>query len=244
MDDIAWSRALAAEGGRFGELLATADRSAPVPGCPGWTVHRLADHLGRVHRNVAGMVRSPSAELGRSERLPHGPEDEGIVAWYQEGFADLSAALAQADLDAQIPTWAGSAPMRFWLRRMAQETAVHRWDEESALVPDPAPVDAELAVDGIDELLDVFVPLRLEAAALAGDGATLHLHATDAAGEWLLRFGADGLEVERAHAKGDAAARGTASDLLLFLWGRVPPAAVEVFGDAALLQRWQERARF
>ena len=40
------------------------------------------------------------------------------------------------------------------------------------------------------------------------------------------------------------AARGTASDLLLLVWGRVTPDAVDVFGDAALLARWQDRARF
>ena len=44
----------------------------------------------------------------------------------------------------------------------------------------------------------------------------------------------------REHAKGDVAARGTASDLLLFLWGRVPATALEVFGDAELLDRFQD----
>jgi len=34
--------------------------------------------------------------------------------------------------------------------------------------------------------------------------------------------------------------RGTASDLLLFLWGRIPASQLEVFGDAALLNRYVE----
>ena len=42
------------------------------------------------------------------------------------------------------------------------------------------------------------------------------------------------------HAKGDVAARGTASDLLLFLWGRVPADTLEVFGDADLLARFRQ----
>jgi hypothetical protein len=46
--------------------------------------------------------------------------------------------------------------------------------------------------------------------------------------------------VTREHAKGDVAARGTASSLLLFLYGRVPADDLEVFGDAALLARWRE----
>ena len=34
--------------------------------------------------------------------------------------------------------------------------------------------------------------------------------------------------------------RAPASDLLLFLWGRLGHAGAEVFGDAGLLDRWQE----
>lgn len=33
------------------------------------------------------------------------------------------------------------------------------------------------------------------------------------------------------------------SDLLLFLWGRVTQRPLEVYGDATLLDRWQERVR-
>jgi predicted lipid carrier protein YhbT len=50
----------------------------------------------------------------------------------------------------------------------------------------------------------------------------------------------DGLVVTREHAKGDVAARGTASDLLLFLYGRIDADGLDVFGDAALLARWRE----
>ncbi len=51
---------------------------------------------------------------------------------------------------------------------------------------------------------------------------TIHLHCTDGEGEWLITRAGDDVVVTREHAKGDVAARGTASDLLLFLWGRVP----------------------
>ena len=44
----------------------------------------------------------------------------------------------------------------------------------------------------------------------------------------------------REHAKGDVAVRGTASDLLLFLWGRLPGKNLEVLGDASLLGRYFE----
>ncbi|HEY3357848.1 MAG TPA: hypothetical protein VGQ83_31645 [Polyangia bacterium] len=48
-----------------------------------------------------------------------------------------------------------------------------------------------------------------------------------------------GLEVARPAASADAAARGRASDLDLFLWGRMPADALEVIGDAALVARLQ-----
>jgi hypothetical protein len=31
---------------------------------------------------------------------------------------------------------------------------------------------------------------------------------------------------------------------MLLVWGRIPPERVDVFGDAALLARWQELTRF
>ncbi len=63
---------------------------------------------------------------------------------------------------------------------------------------------------------------------------SVHLHATDTPGEWVVRPGPDGAPVVTAeHAKGDAAIRGPASDLLLVLWRRVGLDAVEVIGDRA-----------
>jgi hypothetical protein len=103
-----------------------------------------------------------------------------------------------------------------------------------------SPLDAELAADGVDEFFDVFVK-RLQ-GGLAGVDGTIHLHCTDAAGEWLLTPGGDGMTVTREHAKGDVAARGTASDLLLWLWGRVPRDDLQVFGDESLLDRFRAGA--
>ena len=75
-------------------------------------------------------------------------------------------------------------------------------------------------------------------------GETLHFHATDGDGEWLVRLEADGPVFTREHSKGDVAARGTASDLLLFAYGRVSVDQLDVFGDASLLTRWRELVRW
>jgi predicted lipid carrier protein YhbT len=58
-------------------------------------------------------------------------------------------------------------------------------------------------------------------------------------GEWLVTLGPTGVTVEHAHAKGDVAVRGTASDLLLLLWNRAGADRFQVFGDTSLLDRWR-----
>jgi hypothetical protein len=69
------------------------------------------------------------------------------------------------------------------------------------------------------------------------NGDTVHLNCTDTEGEWLLALERDRVDVRTGHAKGDCAARGSASDLLLFLWGRLPASRLEVLGDGGLLAR-------
>ena len=118
---------------------------------------------------------------------------------------------------------------------------MHRYDAETA-ARTPTPIDAALAVDGIDEFFIVFLPRLADNFADVGNG-TVHLHCTDVTGEWLVARRDGEVAVTAEHAKGDVAARGTASDLFLFLWGRVPADALEVFGDAALLERFRQAVR-
>jgi uncharacterized protein (TIGR03083 family) len=152
----------------------------------------------------------------------------------------LVTTLARAD--PALPAWTFSASDRtvaFWVRRRAQETTVHRFDAETA-AGTPTPIDAALAVDGIDEFLTAFLPRF--AGNLDWFDGTVHLHCTDTdtEGEWLVARRDGDLVVTSEHAKGDVAARGSASDLLLFLWGRVPAADLELFGDADLLERFRQ----
>jgi uncharacterized protein (TIGR03083 family) len=233
------------------DLLAAADvhsLGADVPSCPGWTLERLVGHVGRVYRRTAGWV------VGEGSReLPRPPEGGAVVDWTRAGLAELLAAFDEVagvgdpdTPDATVETWAGDQPPIFWPRRMAIETAVHRWDAQAAARGEGGPIGTDLALDAVDELLLVILPWRgtggLEDES---EGKTLHLHATDVAGaeagdgEWLVTIGPGGLAVEHAHAKGDVAVRGTASDLLLLLYSRVPADRCEVFGDDGLLDRWR-----
>ena len=73
-----------------------------------------------------------------------------------------------------------------------------------------------------------------------GEPATLCLRATDTPGAWFLTVGPQGLRVEHREGEADVAASATASDLDLFLWGRLPASALEVRGPIGHLERFQQ----
>ena len=123
----------------------------------------------------------------------------------------------------------------------AVETAIHRWDGQDAQGRGGVTaIDAELASDGFDELLDVHVGLRLAGRDGIDIGGSVHFHCTDTEGEWTVRTD-DGLaRVTRGHTKGDVAVRGPASGLLLMQWRRTPSddPSLEIFGDREIFDRW------
>jgi len=241
---------------------------AAVPGCPGWTVEALVCHMGLVfsmwdkwvRERPRGFDKKAFAELlaEREKALP------GFTAWRKQGmtgegvppgaaeFADryqkkLEGELRELDPDEQVWTFAPwDQTTGFIQRRIAQETAIHRWDAQSAHGIEE-PIDAELAADGVDEYLEMAIPLARDGRKANNSlpeyrGERFHFHRTDGPGEWLVEFTPEATLVTREHAKGDVAIRGTASDLDLFIWGRIPADRLEVHGDGALAERWRELA--
>lgn len=216
-----------------------AGASAPVPSCPDWKVADLVGHVVMGDLWARRIVESGTTERVLPEMPSDVPDGDALVPYFRDGARHLVDALAATDPATSV--WTFSAADRtagFWYRRRTQETAVHRYDAELA-AGTPTPIDSDLAVDGIDEFLFAFLPRLAAGLADLGD-ATIHLHCTDAEGEWLVARSGDDVVVTREHAKGDVAARGSASDLLLFLWGRVPVSALEVFGDAGVLDRFSQ----
>jgi len=216
-------------------LAASAQRNlgASVPSCPGWTTADLVRHTGVVHRHKAEAIRCGGTAYPKDLAWVPAPAGaEALFAWYREGLADLLDVL-DAPPDQAAWSWAGDHRVAFWQRRMAQETLVHRWDAQAA-VGQTTPLSAELAADGVDEYLDVWLP-RAEQRDDTPSG-TVHVHATDADGEWLVRLDEGTVVLTRAHARGDVALRGRAEDLLLVLWRRRPLDAVEVLGDRTLAE--------
>ncbi len=215
-----------------------------IPHLDGWTVRSVLGHTGWVFRFARLCLQATPEESPSRSSVPEPPPGDEVLDWYATGRDELLDRLASLDLDALHHTFTGPQPARWWVRRLGHEVSMHRWDAQTATAR-PDPIDPRQARDGVDEVLEVFTPHRMQFATLAGTGETLHLHATDIDdGEWMLTLNAEEVAWERTHAKGDVAAKGSMSDLLLFLWGRIPPSRLEIFGEASLLDRWQAAAVF
>lgn len=205
-----------------------------VASCPGWDLADLVDHVGSFFCFWDGVVRRTRMDEASFDRAPRVPDDE-LIEWLGDvSRAGIEAMAEVGDIGAERWNWSGHDQTMGWIaRRAAAEIGIHAWDATAA-VGAPEAVSAEVGVDGVDEFFEVFAPLcanRFEGAA-----ATVHLHATDADGEWLVRAAPGRIDFEHGHAKGDVAVRAPASDLFLLCWRRADPDGLETFGDLAPLR--------
>jgi uncharacterized protein (TIGR03083 family) len=230
--------AIRSDGAALADAAGAAGLDTRVPSCPLWSVGDLLGHIGRIHRWVARLVEQRAVERGPHWSEAEPPDERELLAWFAGGVTVLADALETAGPDAPVWSWTPDATSGFWARRQAQETSIHRYDAQVA-AGRPEPPAGTLAADGIDELFAV-IPYWPSAPRVRGDGETVHLHCTDRDGEWLVKLVPDGVVVTPEHAKGDVAVRGTASDLFLFLYGRVGTDTLDVFGDAPLLAHFRE----
>jgi uncharacterized protein (TIGR03083 family) len=242
MDTEQYLDQLTRDSERLGDAAAAAGTDAPVPTCPGWTVTDLLQHMVRGDAWARTIVEHGQA--GDTSRvMPSEPDasitGDALIAEFRVGAAAMIEILRSVDPGTSVWTFsAADRTARFWQRRRMQETSVHRFDAESA-AGTTTRLDSALAADGVDEFLVSFLPRLADNVSALGD-MTIHVHCTDVDGEWLLTQRDGELTVTREHAKGDVAARGSASDLMLFLWGRVDAGSLEVFGDTDLLARFSQ----
>jgi uncharacterized protein (TIGR03083 family) len=234
--------AVAEEGERFGVLAQELElRALPsgagfdvrVPWIPEWRARDLVGHLGTVHRWAAAIVGA-----GTTESPPRGarqePPAQGLVDWYADGLSTLVAALRRTPPDA--PAWhmspAAEKVAASWARRQAHELAVHRMDLEAAAGVPHAPVAIDLAEDGVDELLGIIVPRWAHTEPLADADCAVAVTTTDTGRTWSVRVDHGRVTVEPGRSGTEQASlEGSATQLLLRLWGR--PADVVVQGDPA-----------
>jgi uncharacterized protein (TIGR03083 family) len=243
---------LEAEAARLAEAVHDADPALPIPTCPEWRLAELTAHVGRGHRWAATIVERRAAGPVPVDEIEGLLQPEGASersAWLRAGARRLVDAVREAGPETEVWTWAADRTAGFWLRRLAHDTLVHRFDAELALDRDVA-VAPEVAAAGVSDLLTSFADLPARFEELRGDGETLHFHATDdgmaPAGEWLVRRTAGGVVWVHEHVKADVAVRGHAVDLLLVLWRRkaLGDSPVEVLGDEALFAHWLAHSAF
>jgi len=226
--------------------LAAGDGHRRVPHIAAWTLADAVTHVGLVFSFVAKSV-SQGGPIGNTgvaawandpDNRPHTAQ---LSEWFQTAANEVVDVIWQHDSNDEVWTSSQSTNQaKYWMRRMTQEATVHRWDIEAVTASNTA-INAGIAVDGINEFYDFFVSERMP-TAFAGVG-TIHLHATDADGEWMITRHKDGIDVESAHGKGDVAARGPAGDLLLLVWNRVHHSTLETFGNTDLLDDHQRLLR-
>ena len=252
--------ALDRDGALLADAAEVAGLQASVPGCPGWQVRDLLRHQAYVHAWAARHVRERSPELiddglTESDVLGGGPADAGLVAAYREGHAALVATLRDADPDVECATFMPApSPLAFWARRQAHETAVHRFDAQSALrdgPPSPAAAfEAGFAADGVDELITCFAARRRYRYRGGGGEQSLTVRTSDAAGpdtegRWHVRLADGGTEVSRDDRPADCTLEGTAAGLYAFLWNRADAAraGLTITGRQETLARWNSSVR-
>lgn len=211
-----------------------ADLDAEVPTCPGWTVRDVLEHTGAVFSHKVACMRLPGGPQ-RYEDWSHGPDDGGdLLGWFRERRDELVTELETRGPEAPSYTWfPDDQTVGFWYRRMAQEAAVHRIDVESG-TGHQSPVDHDLAVDGVDEVLDRFLVFQADDVGPDGPGrGTVAVRTGDRI--WRLGLTADAVELSREPGAAEAVVSGEPSELYLWLWGRRPDDAVQVEGDRDLL---------
>lgn len=247
-DHVAGLREAAA---RLCQSAQSAGLDAVVPTCPGWTVRDLLAHQGMVHRWATAHVTGD----GEGQRDTDSVEAAGLtepdpIAWLREGADALAAALESAppDLMALVFLKDPPAPREFWARRQCHETTVHAVDALAAQLgrmpsATDAALPADLAVDGIDELVTGFLT-RGKARLRSDPPLRIAVCPSDSDAAWLLDVGT-GPVVTARHTThdvpaADVALRGSAAQLYLGLWNR----GDEITGgDAAVLALWRELAR-
>lgn len=209
-----------------------------VPTCPDWTVDDLTWHVGMVYLHKATAMRQGA----EPENWPPDYDDNASATeLIDDAYRQLTEEFAARDPAEPSGTWyEPDQTVGFWIRRMAQESVIHRIDAELGVGVPVSPVPDDLAVDGIDELLKVFVAYSVSkwtdyfTEALKDVPARTYLIKADATAQspgvsWLVstspgQFDVTGGPGEQLdEATPDVTVSGTPTDILRWAWNRETP---------------------
>jgi uncharacterized protein (TIGR03083 family) len=215
---------------------ASGSLSEEVPSCPGWTVTDLVTHVAEVYEHKIACTA-----LGQFPKPwpPEWPADRDPIEWFEDAHGRLLEMFERSGPTSPSKTWwPPDQTVGFWARRMAQETAVHRIDGELA-IGKPTPVDADLAVDGVDEVLERM--LAGDWSDDPDDAATGQRVAISTGGRtWGVTLEREAVSLDDGGAA-EATLGGDPSDVLLWLWGRSSDDRVLRSGDEDAIRLLRSR---
>ncbi|MEU3956207.1 maleylpyruvate isomerase family mycothiol-dependent enzyme [Streptomyces achromogenes] len=218
---------------------------ARVPTCPDWTLFDLVRHLGEGRRKWAANVAAGPADAPPPQSVwgtPAAPrEREALLDWWAASVRRLLDALRESGPDRGCWTWWGTSqsPQTTGAaaRHQLQEIALHTYDAQiTGCAAQPLPT--EVALDGVDEFLSTCCATT---SAWPHEPATVDYHATEGR-SWRLMLSADGARPARLPEPGtapaaDASLRGTAGELVLVMYGRIPADSLKADGDRRLFDQ-------
>jgi uncharacterized protein (TIGR03083 family) len=201
------------------------------------TLFDLVEHLGVGRRAWAATITAGPTATAKS--TPEGPaaprEREALLAWSAASTQQLLDALRKAGPDRGCWTWwsTSQSPQTSGAvaRHQVQEVAVHTYDAQLTLGA-PQPLPDEVALDSVDEFLFTCCATT---DARPHEPAAVDYHVTEGR-SWRLWLSADGARTARLLTPGttpaaDASARGTAGELVLAMYDRVPVDFPQLHGD-------------
>jgi uncharacterized protein (TIGR03083 family) len=248
MDESRYLECLSSDYTSLRDAAGASDMTEPVPCCPGWTMGDLVSHVAMVYLHKATSMRT--GQIPESWPPP-GLDEEPLLPLLERAYAELMAEFSRRAPTDSTPTWyEPDQTVAFWIRRMAQETVIHRIDAEQAAGLPVTYVPDDLAVDGVDEVLRRFLAYdsvhwpdefsQLPGGHLAGEGNREAIVVAAGQAAWTVRPSPREVIVEDGASDHPLVAIEAApEEMLRWLWGRTTDDAVRVTGD----QEWADYLR-
>jgi uncharacterized protein (TIGR03083 family) len=238
MDESRYLECLAADHGDLRDAAASVELTVPVPTCPGWTMGDLVFHVAEVYLHKVTVMRTGQWP---EQWPPPGQAHEAELPMLGRAYGELIAEFRTRQPTDPTPTWYDpDETVAFWIRRMAQETVVHRIDAELAAGLPVTPVPDDLAVDGVDEILKRFLGYDAEALArvegghLAGDSGQDTITVLAGQTAWTVRPSPHEVVVTDGPGENPRVVIQAAPDpMLRWLWGRAGDNTVRLTGEQA-----------
>jgi uncharacterized protein (TIGR03083 family) len=227
--------AFRSEGERISWTVAGRDLDVPVPHCPGLDAGEVVRHLGSIYQRLTGWVRAQRPPQ-QWQRTP--PEGTDLRSWFAAGMRTLYDELASHNPGEPCDTWfPADRTYRFWSRRIAHETTVHRMDVTEAYGL-RHPVGDALALDGIDEVLTLWLGTRLGTDVRGSD----HVVAIEAGARvWRITLQRSAVDVAAEIPwECDAAISGPPESVYRWLWGRGGLESLRLTGERAAVTELRE----